>query len=313
MFSVIVLGAVPFGDDWRESPMRHTDDLETARANQFFIRKAMQRPLLDRGEEVDLVRRWRETRDETALHALIEAHVRQVVAFANRFRNYGVPVGDLIQEGNVGLLLAADRFDPSRDVRFSTYASWWIRSAMQEYVLRNWSIVRTGTTAAHRKLFFNLRRLRAQIAGASDAPLTPEQIGEIGNRLGLQPHDVAHMEQRLSGQDQSLNAPVAEEGDAERQDMLVSDDADPETVVIGMRDSRTRSRWLAEALGALPERERWIIRQRRLAEETPTLEELGARLGVSKERVRQLEARALSRLRTALEARSGTVADLLAV
>lgn len=293
--------------------MRHLDDAATARANQLFIRHAMRHRILERDEERDLVRRWREARDKDALHTLIEAHVRLVVAAANRFRHYGVPVGDLIQEGNVGLLLAADRFDIERDVRFSTYAGWWVRSAMQEYVLRNWSIVRTGTTAAHRKLFFNLRRLRSRIAGASDAPLSPSQLVEIGETLGLQPHDVAHMDQRLSGSDQSLNVTVGEDGDTERQDLMADEADDPEAVVMGMRDAKTRSRWLAEALGELPERERWIIRERRLSEEMPTLEELGARLGVSKERVRQLEARALSKLRQSLEARPGVAAgDLFA-
>ncbi|MEK9660627.1 MAG: sigma factor-like helix-turn-helix DNA-binding protein, partial [Alphaproteobacteria bacterium] len=191
-------------------------------------------------------------------------------------------------------------------------AGWWVRSAMQEHVLRNWSIVRTGTTAAHRKLFFNLRRLRARIAGTSDAPLTPEQQEEIGVALGLQAHDVAHMDQRLSGYDQSLNTPVGEDGDSERQDLMADEADDPETVVIGMRDAKTRSRWLTEALGELPERERWIIRKRRLSDEMPTLEELGAKLGVSKERVRQLEARALGRLRRSLEARPGADAELFA-
>mgnify|MGYP003627151933 CR=1 FL=1 len=291
--------------------MRHIDDAVTARTNQSFIRTAMRHRLLERGEEIDLVRRWRDDRDEDALHTLIEAHVRQVVALASRFRNYGVPIGDLIQEGNVGLLLAADRFDTGREVRFSTYAGWWIRSAMQEYVLRNWSIVRTGTTAGHRKLFFNLRRLRAQIAGAADAPLTAGQIADIADALDLPERDVAHMEQRLSGHDQSLNAPIGEAGESERQDLLIDTAEDPETVVIGMRDARTRSRWLAEALGELPERERWIIRERRLSERSPTLEELGLQLGVSKERVRQLEARALDKLRRSLEARPGAVGDLL--
>jgi RNA polymerase sigma-32 factor len=285
--------------------------MATARANQLFIRDAMRHRLLEREEELALVRRWRDKRDENALHILINAHVRQVVACANRFRNYSVPVGDLIQEGNIGLLLAADRFDADRDVRFSTYAGWWIRSAMQEYVLRNWSIVRTGTTAAHRKLFFNLRRLRAQIAGTGDAPLTDDQIDEIGTHLGLHARDVAHMAQRLSGRDQSLNALVSDDGETERQDLLADPADDPEIAVMSLHDARTRARCLAEALDELPERERWIIRQRRLSEDAPTLETLGAQLGVSKERVRQLEARALEKLRCSLVANPGPVGDLI--
>jgi len=292
--------------------MRHFDDAVTARANQNFVRLAMSRPMLSREYEVELVQRWRDERDEKALHELVEAHIRQVVSFAGKYRNYGIPVSDLIQEGNTGLMLAADRFDPEREVRFSTYAGWWIRSAMQDYVLRNWSIVRTGTTAAHRKLFFNLRRVRARIAGYADDALTEDQLGEIAEELDLAPRDVAHMEQRISGIDQSLNAPVSEDGELERQDLIVDDREDPESSVIGLCDAQSRSRWIGEALDQLPERERWIIRQRRLKDETPTLEELGLRLGISKERVRQLEARALNKLRNSLEACPAAIGDLIA-
>jgi RNA polymerase sigma-32 factor len=286
--------------------MAHIDDPSTQRANLAFIRSSMEAPLLTRDHEFDLARRWREHMDERALHELILSYTRLVVATASRFRNYGLPMGDLVQEGNVGLMQAAARFEPERDVRFSTYAAWWIRSAMQDYILRNWSIVRTGTTAAQKSLFFNLRRLRARIEKASGGVMTPEGRATIAETLDVSLAEVEAMEARLSGSDQSLNAPVGEEGEEEWQNSLADNRPGPEEVVIGLRDAATRSRWLNEALSELTQRERTIIDQRRLREEAATLEELGRELGVSKERVRQLEHRAMQKLKQSMLRRASS-------
>ena len=291
--------------------MAYIDDPETQRANLTFIKASMREPLLSRDHEFDLARKWREENNTAALHELVRAYTRLVVATAARFRNYGLPMGDLVQEGNVGLMQAAARFEPDREVRFSTYAAWWIRSAMQDYILRNWSIVRTGTTAAQKSLFFNLRRLRAKIDDVSGRPLTREGREKIARELKVEIVEVENMEMRLAAVDQSLNAPISEGGEDDWQDFLADSRPNPEDVVIGLRDSETRSRWLAEALHELSPRERTIINQRRLREEGATLEELGRELGVSKERVRQLEHRALLKLRESMRRRTESPSDLL--
>ncbi len=283
--------------------MPHIDDPDTQRANLNFIKASMREPLLSRDHEFNLAKRWRDDGDEAALHELVRAYTRLVISTASRFRNYGLPMGDLVQEGNVGLMQAAARFEPDRDVRFSTYAAWWIRSSMQEFVLRNWSIVRTGTTAAQKALFFNLRRLRARIDDQRSGRLTDEGRRFIADELKVDVSEVESMEMRMSGGDQSLNAPIAESGEDEWQEFLADTRPSPEDVVIGMRDAGTRSRWLAEAIGELSPREQVIIRQRRLQDEGATLEELGRELGVSKERVRQLEHRAMLKLRASMAKR----------
>ena len=292
--------------------MVHVDDDDTQRANSTFIRKTMRAPILSRDHEANLARKWREAGDQRALHELVNAYARLVVSMARRFRHYGLALGDVIQEGNVGLMQAAARFDCTREVRFSTYAAWWIRSAMQDFVLRNWSIVRTGTTAAQKSLFFNLRRLRARIADTEGDGLSAESHRKIADALRVPIADVQSMEIRLSAADQSLSAPVGDGGEASWQDMLADPAESPEEVVIGMRDANARSRWLAEAIAQLAPRERQIIEQRRLAEEGATLEDLGRVLGVSKERVRQLESRALAKLRTAMQARVARPDELFA-
>jgi RNA polymerase sigma-32 factor len=292
--------------------MAHIDDPETQRANLTFIKASMREPLLSRDHEFELARSWREDGKEDALHELVRAYTRLVVSTASRFRNYGLPMGDLVQEGNVGLMQAAARFEPDREVRFSTYAAWWIRSAMQDYILRNWSIVRTGTTAAQKSLFFNLRRLRAKIEDASNnGALTQTGRQKIATELKVDVHEVEAMEMRLSGADQSLNAPISDSGEDDWQDFLADQRPSPEDVVIGMRDSTTRSKWLAEALGELSPRERTIIAQRRLRDDGATLEELGRELGVSKERVRQLEHRAMLKLKESMMKRVEVSSDLL--
>jgi len=271
----------------------------------------MKEPLLAREQEFELARRWREEGDEEALHELVRSYMRLVVSTASRFRNYGLPMGDLVQEGNVGLMQAAARFEPQREVRFSTYATWWIRSAMQDYVLRNWSIVRTGTTAAQKSLFFNLRRLRARIDNSMGALLSDEGRRMIADELNVDIGEVESMEVRLGCLDQSLNAPLSDSSDDDWMDFLPDGGPSPETVAIGMRDAETRSRWLAEALRELSPREQTIIRQRRLTDEGATLEELGRELGVSKERVRQLESRALGKLKDSMLRRIEVPGDIL--
>ncbi|WP_339830211.1 RNA polymerase factor sigma-32 [uncultured Parvibaculum sp.] len=284
--------------------MAHTDTPETQRANRRFMRNAMTVPLLDRETEFELARRWRENGDEQALHQLTCAYMRLVISIATRFRNYGLPYGDLVQEGNVGLMQAAARFEPERDVRFSTYATWWIRAAIQDYILRNWSIVRTGTTAAHKSLFFNLRRLRAMIDGGTRQTLRQQDRIFIAERLGVGVGDVETMDARLMAGDRSLNATLsdegAEDGGAEWQDMLTCDRPQPDEEVMERHDDAYRSRWIAEALSELNERELLIIRERRLRDDAQTLETLGTQLGISKERVRQIEHLALKKMRTAL-------------
>jgi RNA polymerase sigma-32 factor len=279
--------------------MARSDDPVSQKANLDYVKAAMRAPMLDRGDEFTLARRWRDEHDPHALHTLVASYTRLVIAIAGRYRNYGLPPADLIQEGNVGLMQAASRFEPEREVRFSTYATWWIRSAMQDYILRNWSIVRTGTTAAQKSLFFNLRRLRARISGGGET-LTDAGRQQIALELKVPLQDVREMEMRFAAADQSLNAPLKDAGDDEWQDFLADTAPNPEDIVLGLRDATTRSQWLAEAIGDLSPREQTIIRQRRLVEEAVTLEQLGRELGVSKERVRQLEQRALGKLRTSM-------------
>ncbi|MBU0725022.1 MAG: RNA polymerase factor sigma-32 [Alphaproteobacteria bacterium] len=280
--------------------MAYIDDPETQRANLSFIRTSMKEPLLSREHEQDLALRWRDKSDERALHELVRSYTRLVISTASRFRNYGLPMGDLVQEGNVGLMQAAARFEPDREVRFSTYATWWIRSAIQDYILRNWSIVRTGTTAAQKSLFFNLRRLRAKINDINAGAMSQDARLKVAKELKVSLQEVESMEVRLGGGDQSLNAPIAEAGDDSWQDFLPDQRPTPDLVVTGLRDSASRSKWLAEALSDLSPRERVIIERRRLVDDGATLEELGRELGVSKERVRQLESRAMNKLRVSM-------------
>ncbi|MEM7651125.1 MAG: RNA polymerase factor sigma-32 [Pseudomonadota bacterium] len=282
--------------------MPHIDDPQTQKANMDYIRTSMNEPMLEKDHELDLARRWRDDKDEAALHELVKSYTRLVVSVASRFRNYGLPMGDLIQEGNVGLMQAADRFDPDREVRFSTYATWWIRASIQDYVLRNWSIVRTGTTSAQKSLFFNLRRLRAKIEQKAEKEgLNDKNRKQIADELGVKVKDVETMEGRLSGVDQSLNAHIGDEGEDEWLGLLADEGPDPEEITANVMDSQMRSKWLNKALKTLSEREEKIIRERHLGHEVVTLETLGKDLGVSKERVRQLEARAMEKIKSSIE------------
>jgi RNA polymerase sigma-32 factor len=272
---------------------------ETAR--RTLIRTAMRAPYLERDEEQALALRWKDHQDQEALNKITLSHMRLVISMSSRFRHFGLPMGDLIQEGHVGLLEAAARFEPEREVRFSTYASWWIRASIQDYILRNWSIVRGGTSSAQKALFFNLRRLRARLAQGSEMLSSAELYKQISMALGVSEADVATMDSRLSSPDSSLNAPVSDEGGSnDRMDYLVANDPLPDAIVQDTIDVERRNGWLSDALGVLNDRELRIIRDRRLQDDGATLESLGETLGISKERVRQIETRALEKLKVAL-------------
>lgn len=275
------------------------DGSEPGRA---FVKRAMQAPYLERDEEHALAVLWKERQDQDALHKLTQAHMRLVIAIAARFRHFGLPMSDLVQEGHVGLLEAAARFEPAREVRFSTYATWWIRASIQDFILRNWSIVRGGTSSAQKALFFNLRRLRARLT--QDGTVSPSEMHrQVAQAIGVSVLDVATMDVRLSGSDASLNAPLSDGedgGSADRQDFLPDTAPLQDELVGDAIDTERRHSWLANALSVLNERELRIVRERRLAEDGATLEALGEKLGISKERVRQLESRALEKLKIAL-------------
>jgi RNA polymerase sigma-32 factor len=269
-----------------------------------FVKAAMNAPFLTREEERELAVDWVHRRNERALHKLAHAHMRLVIALAVRFRNYGLSMPDLIQEGHVGLLEAAARFEPERDVRFSTYATWWIRASIQDHILRNWSIVRGGTSSAQKALFFNLRRLRARISQAAGSAASMDAVyAEIATAVGVSKNDVATMAARMSGNDLSLNAPLADSdggASSDRMDFLTDTQPLPDAIVEETIDSNRRMNWLKAAFTVLTDREARIIRERRLQDDAATLESLGARLGISKERVRQIENRALEKLKLAL-------------
>jgi len=293
----------------RNAPPR---GIAPADGDRAFVRSAMKQPLLTPEQEAEFARRWRDNQDQTALHCLVSPHMRLVISTAIRFRHYGLALNDLIQEGNIGLMQAAARYEPERGVRFSTYATWWIRAAIQDFVLRNWSIVRTGTTAAHKTLFFNLRRLRARIEGGGAEALTAAGRHKLAKHLQVSEGDVQHMESRLAAGDRSLNAPVNDDSDSAWQDLLVDERPNPEQHTLQRRDTSRRAAWLGAALKSLPERERIIVSARFLAEDGVTLERLGVTLGISKERVRQLEHQALGRLRRRLADMPGMQPDTIA-
>ena len=280
--------------------------------DQTMSRKAMKAELLDAETELRLAYAWRDQRDEAALHRLITAYMRLAISMASKFRRYGAPMNDLIQEASLGLMKAADKFDPDRGVRFSTYAVWWIKASIQDYVMRNWSMVRTGSTSSQKSLFFNLRRVQAKLereATAAGEVLDGHQLRQrIASEVGVPLADVEMMEGRLSGSDYSLNATQSAEDDGrEWIDMLEDDAAQAAEVVETSHDAAHLRSWLATAMQALNPRERYIVAERKLREEARTLESLGEELGLSKERVRQLEAAAFGKMRRSLEAQSSEV------
>lgn len=285
-------------------------------ADQSLSRRAMKAELLDAETETALARAWRDHRDEAALHRLVTAYMRLAISMAARFRRYGAPMNDLIQEAGLGLMKAADKFDPERGVRFSTYAVWWIKASIQDYVMRNWSMVRTGSTSSQKSLFFNLRRVQARLereAQARGETLDGHQLRQrIATEVGVPLADVEMMEGRLSGSDYSLNA-TQNAGDEGREwiETLEDEGRQADEIVSRDQDINTLRGWLVSAMQALNDRERFIVRERRLREEPRTLESLGQELGLSKERVRQLEAAAYAKMRRSLEARAPDVQSLL--
>ncbi|MBI1417739.1 MAG: RNA polymerase factor sigma-32 [Limimaricola sp.] len=279
-------------------------------------RKAMRAELLDAETELRLAYAWRDQRDEDALHRLITAYMRLAISMASKFRRYGAPMNDLIQEASLGLMKAADKFDPDRGVRFSTYAVWWIKASIQDYVMRNWSMVRTGSTSSQKSLFFNMRRVQARLereAAAAGVELQGHELRQmIATEVGVPLADVEMMEGRLSGSDFSLNATQSSEDEGrEWIDVLEDEGTQAAETVQNNHDTATLREWLVTALSGLNARERFIVRERKLRDEPRTLESLGDELGLSKERVRQLEAAAFSKMRKSLESQSREVLNFL--
>ncbi len=263
-------------------------------------------PMLQPDEEYVLAKRWREHSDSGAAHRLVTSHLRLVAKIAMGYRGYGLPIGEVISEGNIGLMQAVKRFEPDKGFRLATYAMWWIRASIQEYILRSWSLVKLGTTANQKKLFFNLRKAKSQISAFEEGDLKPENAAAIATKLGVSQQEVVEMNRRLSG-DASLNAPLREEGDGEWQDWLVDESSDQESLLVESEETANRRAALAQALGVLNPRERRIFEARRLAEDPMTLEHLSAEFGISRERVRQIEVRAFEKVQQAAKERVARV------
>ena len=285
-------------------------------SDQSLSRRAMQAELLDAETELRLAYAWRDQRDEEALHRLVTAYMRLAISMAAKFKRYGAPMNDLIQEAGLGLMKAADKFDPDRGVRFSTYAVWWIKASIQDYVMRNWSMVRTGSTSSQKSLFFNMRRVQARLereAASDGTSLDRHQLRQmIATEVGVPLHDVEMMEGRLAGSDYSLNATQSTEDEGrEWIDTLMDEAEQASETVAHDHDIDTLRGWLVTAMGSLNARERFIVRERKLRDEPRTLESLGNELGLSKERVRQLEAAAFQKMRRSLEGQSREVHQFL--
>lgn len=259
-------------------------------------------PMLDADQEYMLAKRWKEHGDSEAAAELVTSHLRLVAKIARGYQGYGLPFGEIISEGNVGLMRAVKRFEPDKGFRLATYAMWWIRASIQEYILRSWSLVKIGTTAAQKKLFFNLRRLKGEIRAIESGDLDPENVREIARRLDVPEDEVVSMNRRLSGHDSSLNAPPQRDSEGELQDLLVDEGPSQEDVLAAREEMVERHRLLVEAMGGLNDRERRILSARRLQERPATLEELSGEYGISRERVRQIEARAFEKLQEAMQA-----------
>ncbi len=259
-------------------------------------------PMLTKDEEYMLAKRWREHEDSDAAHRLVTSHLRLVAKIAMGYRGYGLPIGEVISEGNVGLMQAVKKFEPERGFRLATYAMWWIRASIQEYILRSWSLVKMGTTAAQKKLFFNLRKAKSEISALDEGDLHPDAVAHIATRLGVTNEDVISMNRRLSGPDSSLNSPLRSDSESEWQDWLADDNAvSAETAVAESEEYGQRMGLLGDAMKGLTDRERHIITERRLKDNPTTLEELAGEYGVSRERVRQIEVRAFEKLQKSIK------------
>ena len=268
-----------------------------------YLEEIRRFPMLEPQNEYMLAKRWREHGDRDAAHKLVTSHLRLVAKIAMGYRGYGLPISEVISEGNVGLMQAVKRFEPEKGFRLATYAMWWIKAAIQEYILRSWSLVKMGTTANQKKLFFNLRKAKSQISALEEGDLKPDQVKTIAHKLGVTEQDVVDMNRRLGG-DVSLNAPIREDGDSgEWQDWLVDDVSDQETRLAESEESDNRRKALGDALSVLNDRERRIFEARRLADDPITLEDLAAEFGVSRERVRQIEVRAFEKVQRAVKSR----------
>jgi len=268
---------------------------------QRYLQEIRKFPMLAKDEEYMLAKAWREHGDTQAAHRLVTSHLRLVAKIAMGYRGYGLPIGEVISEGNVGLMQAVKKFEPEKGFRLATYARWWIRAAIQEYILRSWSLVKLGPTAAQKKLFFNLRRMKGEMAALEEGDLRPEHVKTIAHKLAVTDDDVIQMNRRLAGPDASLNAPVGVEGDAEWQDWLTDATVETqETTVANSEEFDARMSLLQTAMAQLSERERHIIQERRLKDEPATLEDLSKEYGVSRERVRQIEVRAFEKLQKAM-------------
>jgi len=277
-----------------------------------YLKEIQRFPMLERNEEYMLAKRWRGHGDREAGHKLATSHLRLVAKIAMGYRGYGLPIADVISEGNVGLMRALERFEPEKGFRFSTYATWWIKASIQEYILRSWSLVKMGTTANQKKLFFNLRKAKSKISVLDERDMRPDQVKIIAWRLGVTETDVIDMNRRLGG-DASLNAPFRDGHFGERQDWLVDDRANQETTLAASQEFDNRRRALVSALSVLNDRERRIFQARRLSDDPITLQELTKELGVSRERVRQIEVRAFEKLQNAMKSRVAAMESLAAL
>jgi RNA polymerase sigma-32 factor len=266
-----------------------------------YLQEIRKFPMLEHGEEYMLGKAWREHDDREAAHKLVTSHLRLVAKIAMGYRGYGLPVAELIAEGNIGLMQAVKRFEPERGFRLATYAMWWIRANIQEYILRSWSLVKMGTTAAQKKLFFNLRKLKGQLQAIEEGDMSPEKVQKIAEALNVPEKDVVNMNRRLAAPDNSLNAPVRAEGEGEWQDWLVDDSVDQETELAEREELSNRRQLLTAAMEHLNDREKHIITERRLKEDPKTLEELSGEFNISRERVRQIEVRAFEKLQKAMK------------
>jgi RNA polymerase sigma-32 factor len=266
-----------------------------------YLQEIRKFPMLTPDEEYVLAKRWREHNDTEAAHKLVTSHLRLVAKIAMGYRGYGLPIGELISEGNVGMMQAVKRFDPDRGFRLATYAMWWIRASIQEYILHSWSLVKMGTTAAQKKLFFNLRKIKGQMQAIEEGDLNPEQVKKIAHRLGVPEDEVVNMNRRLTAPDQSLNAPTRTDGESEWQDWLVDDTPNQEARFSESQELEQRRALLTDAMRTLSDRERHILTQRRLIDEPKTLEDLSDEFKISRERVRQIEVRAFEKLQRAMK------------
>tara|TARA_Y100000768_G_scaffold39673_1_gene26051 strand:+ start:358 stop:1245 length:888 start_codon:yes stop_codon:yes gene_type:complete len=261
-----------------------------------YLQQIKKFPMLTEKQEINLANKWRNEGDTSAAHQLVTSHLRLVAKIAMGYRGYGLPVTELISEGNIGLMQAVKKYDPDKGFRLATYAMWWIRAAIQEYVLKSWSLVKIGTTAAQKKLFFNLKKLKNQLSDYSDGNLKPHQVKEIAERLDVSEKEVTEMEGRMSGNDYSLNAVVSAEGEEEWQEWLVDEDADHEIKIAENEEISKRKELLSKAINILNDREKNIIRDRKLSEDPKTLDELSKEYKISRERIRQIEERAFQKL-----------------